>query len=70
MDINSNNPVESVIGPSLSIVMMSEEVCLKLALTYDPYIHIHLESANGGIDKSPGLAQNVPCGISLIILYI
>ena len=69
MDINSNNPVKSISDPSLSFVTMSEEVCLKLTLTYDPSIRIPLESANSGIDKSLGLAWNVPCGISSIILY-
>ena len=51
MDINGNNPVESVVDPGSSIVAMSEEVCLKLALTYDPSICIPFESANGGIDE-------------------
>ena len=70
MDVNGNNPVESVIDPSSSIVVMSEEVCLELMLTYDPSIHIPLESANGRIDESLGLVCNVPCGVGSIILYI
>ena len=70
MDINGSNPIESVVNPGSLIIAMSEEVCLKLALTYDPSIHIPLESANGGTDKSLGLACNVPCGVGSIILYI
>ena len=70
MDVNGNNPVESVIDPGSSIVAMSKEVCLELVLTYDPSIHIPLESANSGIDESLGLACNLPCSVSSIILYI
>ena len=70
MNVNGNNPVKSVIDPGSSIVAMSEEVCHELALTYDPSIRIPLESANGGIDESLGLARNVPCEVGSIVLYI
>ncbi|KAF8232157.1 hypothetical protein L208DRAFT_1273442 [Tricholoma matsutake] len=70
MNINGRNPVESVVNPGSSIIAMSEEVCHKLVLAYDPLIHIPLQSANGGIDQSLGLAWNVPCKVGSITLYM
>jgi hypothetical protein len=70
MNVNGRNPVESVVDPGSSIIAMSEEVCHELGLAYDPSIHIPLQSANGGIDESLGLARNVPCEVGSITLYM
>ena len=70
MNVNSDNPVESVVDPGSSIVAMSEEVCHNLTLAYDPLVCIPLQSANGGIDESLGLARNVPCEVGTITLYM
>ena len=67
---NGGNLVESVVDPGSSIIAMSEEVCHKLGLAYDPSIHIPLQSANSGIDYSLGLAQNMPCEVSSTTLYM
>lgn len=56
MNVNRRNPVESIVDPGSSIIAMSEEVCHKLGLTYNPSIHNPLQLANGGIDQSLGLA--------------
>src|ERR1700677_5075826 len=68
--INNKEEVDSVIGPGSQIVAMSEEVCHQLALTYDPNIKLNMQSANGSIDQSLGLAHNVPCKLSPITLYL
>ncbi|KAF8219081.1 hypothetical protein L208DRAFT_1343549, partial [Tricholoma matsutake] len=70
MNVNSINPVQSVVDPGSSIIAMSEEVCHELCLAYNPSIHIPLQSANGGIDKSLGLARNVPCKVGMITIYM
>ena len=49
---------------------MSEEVCHQLALPYDPDIKLNMQSANGSIDQSLGLAHNVPCKLGPITLYL
>ena len=49
---------------------MSEEVCHELGLTYDPLIHIPLQSTNSGIDVSLCLVRNIPCEVSSITLYM
>ncbi|KAF8239515.1 hypothetical protein L208DRAFT_1237183, partial [Tricholoma matsutake] len=70
MNVNGQIPVESAIDPGSSIIAMSKEVCHKLGLAYDPSIHIPLQSTNGGIDHSLGLAQNVPCEVGTITIYM
>ncbi|KAF8219341.1 hypothetical protein L208DRAFT_1341241 [Tricholoma matsutake] len=70
MNINGRNPVESVVDPGSSIIVMSEEVCHELGLAYDPSIHIPLQLANSGIDQSLVLAWNVPCEVGSITLYM
>jgi len=68
--VNNQEHVESIIDPGCQIVAMSEAVCHDLALPYDPTITISVQSANGDIDKSLGLARNVPCRIGPITLYL
>jgi hypothetical protein len=70
MDINGKDSVESVVNGGSAIVAMAEAVCHELALCYDPAVTIPMQSANGGIDHSLGLAQNVPCEIGNITLYM
>jgi hypothetical protein len=70
MDINGKNTVESVVNPGSSIIVMSKDICHKLGLTYDPSIRLPMQSANGGIDETLGLARNVPCKLGLITLFM
>ncbi|KAF8232411.1 hypothetical protein L208DRAFT_1272002, partial [Tricholoma matsutake] len=70
MNVNRRNPIESIVDLGSSIIAMSEEVCHKLGLAYNPSIHIPLQSANGGIDQSLGLAWNIPCKVSSITRYM
>jgi hypothetical protein len=70
MEINGKNSIESIVDAGLSIITMSEDVCHKLSLMYNPSICFPMQSANGGINKSLGLAQNVPCEVGNIALYM
>jgi len=49
---------------------MSEDVCMELALIYDPSIILNMQSANGEIDQSLGLARNISLQIGDITLYV
>jgi hypothetical protein len=69
-NIQGSNPIESVVDPGSSIITMSEDVCHRLSLVYDKSVIIELQSANGGINHSLGLARNVPCEIGGITLYV
>jgi hypothetical protein len=49
---------------------MSEAICHDLALAYDPTIKLNMQSANGTIDQTLGLARNVPFQVSKITFYL
>jgi hypothetical protein len=38
---------------------MADSVCHELGLIYDPTIQLNMQSANGEIDRSLGLARNI-----------
>jgi hypothetical protein len=67
--VNFSANIEGVVDPGCQIVAMSEAVCIYLKLSYDPTVYLTMESANGSLDRSLGLARNVPCKIGSITLY-
>ena len=49
---------------------MSEAVSRRLGLSYDPSIVLNMQSANGEVDRSLGLARNVPFRIDDLSFYL
>jgi len=49
---------------------MSDTICHNLGLHYDPQIQLNMQSANGTVNKSLGLARNMPCHVGDITLYL
>jgi len=70
MVVNNQEKVECIVDPGCQIIAMSEAVCHDLGLAYDPSIRLNMQSANGELDKSLGLAHNVPCRIADITLFL
>jgi hypothetical protein len=70
MLVDNSGSVESIVDPGSQIVAMSQAVCHEFAIVYDPAIRLNMQSANGEIDKSLGLARNVPCRIRDITIYL
>ena len=68
--INGVKEYESVIDCGSQIVSMSLTVAQELGLTWDPDIIIQLQSANKTIDRSLGLAKNMPFRFGDIIIYL
>jgi hypothetical protein len=68
--IDNQVDVEGIIDPGSQIIAMSEYVCNDLALIYDPSVVLNMQSANGEVDQSLGLARNVPMTIGEITLYV
>ena len=62
--------IEAILDPGCQIVTMLEEVCLALAIPYDPNVCLNMVSANGGVDQSLGLAKDVPFKIGKIMVYL
>ena len=70
MHVNFRDNIECVVDPGSSIVSMSEAVALHLRLSYDPTIFIAMESANGTMDRTLGLARHVHCKVAGINVYL
>jgi hypothetical protein len=70
MSIANESSVECIVDPGSQIIAMSQQLCHELGLTYDPSIRLHMQSANGEINRSLGLARNVPAQIGNITLYL
>ena len=70
MEIDNKDSIECVVDPGSQIIAMSEDVCHDLGLIYDPTFVLHMQSANGEIDKSLGISRNVPAKLGHITLYL
>jgi hypothetical protein len=68
--VDHQQHVESILNPGSQIIAMSENVCMDLALIFDPTIILNMQFANGEVDKSLGLTRNVPMRIGEITLYV
>jgi hypothetical protein len=68
--VDNKECIECVINPGSQIVSMSEAVCHTLGLAYDPTIILNMQSTNGEVDPSLGLARNVPFQIGELTLYL
>ncbi len=68
--VDNTLKVECILDPGSQIIAMSEEVCHELSLLYDPSITLNMQSANGTVDKSLGLARNVPFRIGNLTFYM
>ena len=58
--INNAGEVESLLDPGSQIVSMSKNVAKELEIPWDPDITIEMESANRSVERTLGLARNVP----------
>lgn len=68
--INKALEEEAVLDGGSQIVSMSKAVALKLGLAWNPDIVIHMQSANKQVEKTLGLARNVPFLFKDITLYL
>ena len=68
--IDNHLHVECIIDPGCQVIAMSEDVCHALGLAYDPDIVLNMQSANGEVDKSLGLARNVPFCFGRVTVYL
>jgi hypothetical protein len=68
--IDSTRKRECILDPGCQIIAMADDVCHELSLVYDPSIKLNMQSANGTLDWSLGLARNVPFTIGEITLYL
>ncbi|KAF8882426.1 hypothetical protein BD779DRAFT_1444783 [Infundibulicybe gibba] len=70
LQVDNQGLVEAIIDPGSQIIAMSETICDKLGLRYDRTIQLRMQSANGDVDLSLGLARNVSIRVGGITLYV
>ncbi|KNZ77871.1 hypothetical protein J132_03147 [Termitomyces sp. J132] len=70
MLIDNKEEVKCIHNSGSQIISMSTEIASNLGLFYDPNIVLNMQSANGTLDRSLGLAHNVPCTIGSIMVYL
>jgi hypothetical protein len=68
--IDNRENIEATLEPGSKIIAMSEDLCHKLELPYDPTIRLDMQSEDGIINRTLGLARNVPCRIGDVTLYL
>ena len=68
--INKVGEVESLLDPGSQIVSMSKAVAVTLEVPWDPDITVQMQSANNTLEKTLGLAKNVPFLFGTITVYL
>src|SRR5271168_2649085 len=68
--INGVGEVESLLDSGSQIILMVRMVAQKLEISWDPDITIEMESANRSLEKTLGVAKNVPLACGGITVYL
>lgn len=68
--VNGAQEIESIIDGGSQIVSMSKATAIGLGVTWDPDINIYMQSANAQVEKSVGLAKNIPFRFGDLTLYL
>ena len=68
--INGNGTEEALLDGGSQIVSMAKEVAVRLKIPWNPEIVIHMQSANRQLEKTLGLARNVPFLFGEITVYL
>ena len=68
--VDNNRKKECILDSGCQVVTISKAVSHELGLSYDPTFRISMQSANGELDMSLGLARNVPFKIGPVTFYM
>ena len=67
---HSDETVEAVLDSGSQIISMDHMVAMGLGLSWDPDIVIHMQSANGSLKPTKGMARNVPFVFGDLTVYL
>ncbi|KAG6881484.1 hypothetical protein C0992_000969, partial [Termitomyces sp. T32_za158] len=70
LTVDNKSEVEAIVDSGSQIISMSADVANELGIIYNPAIHLNMQSANGTVDRSLGLAKNVECTIGDLTFYL
>jgi hypothetical protein len=62
--------VECIMDNGSQIVSMDTKIAKGLGLTWDPEVVLHMQSANGELNPTRGLARNIPFRFGDIMVYL
>jgi len=67
----NNHPemIEALLDMGSQIICIDKEEVIGCGITWDPATFIHMQSANGSLQRTQGLARNVPLTIGTITIY-
>lgn len=68
--INEVGEVESLLDGGSQIVSMARKIAEDLEIAWNPNITIHMQSANGALEQTLGLAKNVPFTFGHFTVYL
>jgi len=68
--INGIGQEESLLDAGSMIVSMNKQVVIQLGLIWDPLIRIDMESASNHVERTLGVARNVPFDIGPVKLFL
>jgi hypothetical protein len=68
--VNGLDTEECILDGGSQIVSMAKASAIRLNVSWDPGVQIHMQSANKQIEKSLGLAKNVPFKFGEITVYL
>jgi hypothetical protein len=69
-NINHQGRMESVLDSGSQIVSMAFDMAKEMGLIWDPKIQIFMQSANRTMERSVGLARNVPFQWGQLMVYL
>ena len=70
MLVDNKEEIECVVDPGSMIVAMSDSVSHELGIVYDPSFRIDMQTANGEVEETYGIARNIPFSIKDITLFL
>jgi hypothetical protein len=68
--INKKEEVECILDPGSQIVAMDSRIAVGVGVNWDPDTTILMQSANGQLKKTLGLARNVPFAFGNLTVYL
>ena len=69
-EINNSGKDECIVDWGSQIVAMSKDVAINLGISWNPAFRINMQSANGQVELSEGLAKNVPFRFGEVTAYL
>lgn len=68
--IKGAEAVEAILDSGSQIVSMAGATATRLGIPFDPDVNILMQSANGQIEKTLGLARNIPFRFGHFVVYL